>query len=163
MVKIGIEAMLTIEKFLITKNWSIRPNSSQKHSLTPTRMSADQIWIKALVTQSRSCASDSLSTNHLRFGFPHQRMNTCTISLTKGITKISNIIWDSIRRLYLIKPQTNHLMSSHARQTAKDMDVLPWKVLMNEENPHEFRDAAAIPPCPGILPAAAAGRTPCAA
>ena len=44
-------------------------------------------------------------------------------------------------------------------QALNDVDVLPWKVLMNEENPHEFRDAAAIPPCPGILPAAAGADT----
>ena len=50
--------------------------------------------------------------------------------------KISNIIWNLVQRTDFINPQPNHLMPTKSRQTAKDMDVLPWKILMNEKDPH---------------------------
>ncbi len=99
-------------------------------------MSTDQVWIKSLITQSRSCSGDPLRPNHLGFSFSCQGVNTCTIALTKGITKISNIIWNIVQRTDFINPQPNHLMPTKSRQTAKDMDVLPWKILMNEKDPH---------------------------
>ena len=62
-----------------------------------------------------------------------------------------------------IDAQSNQLMLALLGQPLNDMNVLTRKVLMNEKDPHELRDAAAIRPCPGILPAAAANKTPCAA
>ena len=61
-----------------------------------------------------------------------------------------------------IDPKGHQLVLPLLSQALNDVDVLPWKVLMNEKNPHELRDAEAIPLCPGILPAKAAGRTPSA-
>ena len=66
----------------------------------------------------------------------------------------------AIQRIY---PQGHQLMLALLGQPLNDMYVLTRKILMNEKDPHELKDAAAIPPCPGIIPAAAADKTLCAA
>tara|TARA_Y100001954_G_scaffold153526_1_gene163339 strand:+ start:258 stop:578 length:321 start_codon:yes stop_codon:yes gene_type:complete len=60
-----------------------------------------------------------------------------------------------------IDPQGHQLMLALLGQPLNEMYVLTRKILMNEKDPHELKDAAAIPPCPGIIPAA--DKTLCAA
>ena len=90
-------------------------------------------------------------------------MNTLGVAAIKAVTEMLEALGHATPTIKSLDAQGNQLVLALLRQAMNDMDVLPWKVLMDEKNPHEFRVAAAIPPCPEILPGAAAGRTPCAA
>ena len=68
--------------------------------------------------------------------------------------------WNATVPIEFIDSKSHQLVLPLLRQTPNDVDVLARKILMDEKNSHRLRDAAAIPPCPGIHPGVTANKTP---
>ena len=89
-------------------------------------------------------------------------MDPLGVTASEFVAEMGQAFWHATPAIQSIDPKGHQLVLPLLSQALNDVDVLTWKVLMNEKNPHEIRDAEAIPPCPEILPAKAAGRTPSA-
>ena len=99
-------------------------------------MGTDQIGREALGLELLSSTCTALGTNDLGFCFHHQGMNTLCVAAIKAITDMGEALGHATPAIQRIDTEGYQLVLPMLGQTLNDMDVLPWKVLMNEEDPH---------------------------
>ena len=126
-------------------------------------MGTDQIRCESLALELLSRTGTALGTDDLGFSLHHQGMHILGIATIKAITEMVEALRNATPSFESINSQGHQLVLPVLGQALNDVEVLPWKILMNEENSHRLRDAATIPPCPETLRATAEGKRPYAA
>ena len=99
-------------------------------------MGTNQIGRKAFGFEPLSSTGTTLSTNDLGFCFHQQVMKPLGVSAIEAVTKIIKTLGDSTRAVQLINAKCHQVMLPLLGQALDNVDVLPWKILMNEKNPH---------------------------
>ena len=99
-------------------------------------MSTDQIRNKPFGLEPLSCPSTGLGTNDLGFGLHHQGVAPWCVAAIEAIAEMIEALGNATTPIQGINPQGYQLMLALLRKALNDMDVLPWEVLMNEEDPH---------------------------
>ena len=135
-IKIGIETEFVVKKFLIAKQWNVRPYRFQEQGLAPTGMGTDQIGRETPVLELLSCTGTALSTNHLGFSFHDQGMNTFGGAAIKAVTEVVEALGNAMLPVEGIDTQGHQLVLSLLGKALSDMKILARKILMNEENSH---------------------------
>ena len=87
-------------------------------------------------------------------------MHSLGVAAVQAVAEMIQAVGNATAAIEMIDPKSDQLVLPLLRQAPDDVDVLSRKILMDEKNPHRLRDAAAIPPCPGIHPGATADKTP---
>ena len=99
-------------------------------------MGTDQIREKPLGLELFRCSGTSLGTDDLGFRLHHKGVNPLGVSAIEAVTKMAEALGHSTLPIQRMNAKGHQLMLPLLCQTLNDMDVLPWEVLMNEENPH---------------------------
>ena len=99
-------------------------------------MGTDQIWREAFRFELLGSTGTGLGTNDLGFCFHHQWMHTLCVAAIKAITDMGEALGHATPTIQRIDTEGHQLVLPMLGQALNDMDVLPWKVLMNEEDPH---------------------------
>ena len=135
-VEVGVETVFVVEEFLVAKQWRIGPDRLQEKRFAPAGMGTDQIGREAFPFELLSSTGTSLGTNDLGFCFHHQGMDTLGVAAIKAVTEMLEALGDATPAIQSIDAQGHQLVLPLLSQALNDVDVLPWKVLMNEENSH---------------------------
>ena len=135
-IKVGVKSELVVKKFLIAKQWRIRPDRLQEQWFAPTGMGTDQIGCEPLLLELFSGTGAAFRSDDLGFCFHHQGMNTLGIAALKAVTEMLEALGHTPPTIKSIDAQGNQLMLALLGQPLNDMNVLTRKVLMNEKDPH---------------------------
>ena len=99
-------------------------------------MGTNQIGREAFCLEMLSSTGTTLSTNDLGFCFYQQMMKPLGVSAIEAVTKIIEILRNSTTAVQFINAKCPQVMLPLLGQALNDVDVLPWKILMNEKNSH---------------------------
>ena len=78
----------------------------------------------------------ALGTDDLGFSFHQQGMKTICVAAIEAVTEMVEALWNATTTIKVIDAKGHQLVLPLLGQTLNDVDVLPWEVLMNEENSH---------------------------
>ena len=159
-IEVGVESLLVVEELLVAEQRHIRPDRFEEKRFTPARVGADEIRSKPFALELLSSTDATLSPDHLGFRFHHQGVHSLGVAAVQAVAEMIQAVRNATAAIEMIDPKSDQLVLPLLRQAPNDVDVLARKILMDEKNPHRLRDAAAIPPCPGIHPGATADKTP---
>ena len=135
-IEVGVEAELVVEEFLVAKQWRIGPDCLQEKRFAPARMGTNQIGREAFRFELLGSTGTALGADDLRFRFHHQGMDTFGVAAIKAVTEVVEALGDPTPAIQRIDAQGHQLVLPLLSQALNDVDVLPWKVLMNEKDPH---------------------------
>ena len=99
-------------------------------------MGTNQIRRKAFVFQLLGCSSTAFASNRFGLHLHHPTVHTLGVALGDWITKVMQRLRQRPTGIQRINPQGHQLMTTLARQTLNDMDVLTGEVLVNEKDFH---------------------------
>ena len=125
-------------------------------------MGTDQIRSKPLGLELLSRPGTPLSTDDFGFRLHYQGVNPLGVATIEVVPEMVQRLRQRPAAIESVNPQGHQLVLTLLSQALNDVKVLAGKVLMDKEDLHQLTDVAMTLPCPGILPTAAAGRSPCA-
>ena len=136
-IKIGIETVLVVKKFLIAKQWRIWPDRLQEERLPPSRMGANQIRNKPLELELFGRPGTAIGTDDFGFRFHHKGMHPLGVAAIEAIPEIIQRLRQRPVAIQIVNAEGNQLVLALLGQPLNDVNVLTREVLVNKQNPHD--------------------------